>query len=108
VLTTPASDLTVTTDTPFASALTDSRDGEETSEASSGSVEFFTGNWFAAYSTDGGSSFTAVDPSTIFPLGAGAGWCCDQVVHYDAQHDLFFWLICNCSGGLAKADRGGA
>ena len=89
----PASDVAITQDTAFASALSDPKNGEETSEASSGNVVFFTGNWFAAYSIDGGATFTYLDPTTVFPSPAGEPFCCDQVVQYDAQHDLFFWLI---------------
>ena len=38
-----------------------------------------TGNWYAAFSLDGGQSFSALDPGKMFegdPLGEG--FCCDQ------------------------------
>lgn len=89
----PASDVVVTTDKSLASALPYSNDGEETSEASAGNVVFFSGNWFAAYSTDGGATFTYRDFRTVFPNPTGMRVCCDQVVHYSAQNDRFFWLI---------------
>jgi hypothetical protein len=51
---------------------------------------FFTGNWFAARSTDGGKTFVYVDPF--------AGWtepskfCCDQLVLADEARNMLLWL----------------
>jgi hypothetical protein len=55
-------------------------------------VLFITANWTAAYSTNGGSSFTQIDPTTIFPNDA-VGFCCDQIVQYVASIDRFIWLL---------------
>ncbi|MDQ5844155.1 MAG: hypothetical protein M3539_02540 [Acidobacteriota bacterium] len=65
----------------------------EPSTAINGNVIFYTGNWFAAVSTDGGTTFKFVDPFTTFPKPPGMGFCCDQVVHYAKSIDTFFWLL---------------
>jgi hypothetical protein len=57
-----------------------------------GGVVFISGNWFAAYSTDGGSSFKQLDPTTIFPNDA-VGFCCDQIVQYVPSIDRVIWLL---------------
>ncbi len=64
----------------------------EPSGASGGGVLFVTANWTAAYSTDGGSTFTTINPTTIFPADA-VGFCCDQVVQYVPSIDRFIWLL---------------
>lgn len=65
----------------------------EPSVAINGNVVFYTGNWFAAVSTDGGTTFKFVDPFTTFPNPTGMSFCCDQVVHYVKSIDTFFWLL---------------
>jgi len=65
----------------------------EPSVAMNGDVVFYTGNWFAARSTDGGQTFLHIDPYTAFPDPAGMGFCCDQVVHYIKKIDTFVWLL---------------
>jgi hypothetical protein len=57
-----------------------------------GGVVFATANWEAAYSNDGGGTFTELDPSTIFPNDA-VGFCCDQVVQYVPSIDRFIWFL---------------
>lgn len=64
----------------------------ETSIASSGARILMTGNWYATRSTDGGRSWTFVDPFTEFPPAAG-GLCCDQVVHYSQSHRVWIWVL---------------
>jgi hypothetical protein len=65
----------------------------EPSGASNGrDVVFSTANLLAAYSTNGGGSFTALDPTTIFPPDA-VGFCCDQVVQYVPRIDRFVWIV---------------
>src|SRR5689334_16704583 len=56
----------------------------EPSLAVNGDVVFYTGNWYAALSTNGGQNFSFIDPSAEFPDAnpPGTGFCCDQVVHY--------------------------
>ncbi len=65
----------------------------EPSVAQNGNVIFATGNWFACVSTDGGQSYAYVDPYRSFPDPPGSGFCCDQVVIYSSDADLFFWLL---------------
>lgn len=65
----------------------------EPSVAINDKVIVYTGNWFAAVSTDGGVSFKYVDPFTAFPDPPGMGFCCDQVVHYIKKIDTFVWLL---------------
>jgi hypothetical protein len=64
----------------------------EPSGANGGGVVFVTFNWSAAYSTDGGSTFTQLDPTTIFPNDA-VGFCCDQIVQYVPAINRFIWLL---------------
>lgn len=65
---------------------------EPSGASNGGDVVFVTGNWFAAYSTDGGATFTALNPTTVFPADA-VGFCCDQVVQYVPSIDRFIWLL---------------
>jgi len=60
--------------------------------AADGTTVFYTGNWFASFSTDGGASFTFVDPRTQFDSLDG-GFCCDQTVIYDQTRDLMIWQL---------------
>lgn len=53
---------------------------------------FVTGNWFASRSSDGGASWTFVDPFTSFPASAG-GFCCDQVVLFNPRFKIWIWLL---------------
>jgi hypothetical protein len=50
------------------------------------------GNWYATKSLDGGGSWQSLDPFTLFPSAAG-GFCCDQVIVFEPNHNLFFWLL---------------
>ncbi len=67
----------------------------EPSTAISGQVVFFTGNWYAANSPDGGNKFRYLDPATVFKQfdPPGSQFCCDQVVNYIPQIDTFVWLL---------------
>ncbi|MEO5583124.1 MAG: hypothetical protein ABIR66_10550 [Saprospiraceae bacterium] len=65
----------------------------EPSAAINGNVIFYTGNWFAAVSIDGGTTFKYINPYSTFPDPAGMGFCCDQVVHYVKSIDTFIWLL---------------
>lgn len=55
---------------------------------------FFTANWFAAESTNGGTSWTFIDPSLgPFPdPPSDFGFCCDQVTIYDPVYNAIYWL----------------
>jgi hypothetical protein len=75
----------------------------EPSGATGRGVVFVTSNKFAAYSTDGGGTFTRLDPTTIFPADA-VGFCCDQIVQYVPLIDRFVWLLQGPTGNrLASA-----
>src|SRR5215467_6986080 len=65
----------------------------EPSVAANGDVIVYTGNWYAANSSDGGRTFQYVDPFTAFPDPPNLGYCCDQVVNYIASIDTFVWLL---------------
>ncbi len=69
----------------------------EPSGGSGNGVIFVTANWNAAYSTDGGATFTILDPTAIFPNDA-VGFCCDQIVQYAPTIDRFIWLLQGSSG----------
>jgi hypothetical protein len=66
---------------------------DEPSVATNGDLIFYTGNWYAALSTDGGATFHYVDPFHAFPDPPGMGFCCDQVVQYVPAIDTFIWLL---------------
>ncbi len=72
------------------------------SGAESGSIVLATGNWYAAYSTDGGNTFTPIDPTTVFDNTADGGFCCDQIVQYVPSIDRFIWLMQFNRGGDGK------
>lgn len=65
----------------------------EPSGASTGDdVVFATANKFAAYSMNGGGSFTSLNPTAVFPADA-VGFCCDQIVQYVPSIDRFVWFL---------------
>ena len=74
----------------------------EPSGASGNGVIFVSTNWNVAYSTDGGSTFKILDPTTIFPKDA-IGFCCDQVIQYAPSIDRFVWLLQGTGYRLAMA-----
>ena len=65
---------------------------EPSGSANGGGIVFVSANWLAAYSTNGGNSFTQLNPTTIFPNDA-VGFCCDQIVQYAPSIDRFIWLL---------------
>jgi len=70
---------------------------EPSGGVSAAGLVFATANWSAAYSTDG-SSFTTLDPTTVFPADA-VGFCCDQIVQYVPSIDRVVWLLQGGSTG---------
>ncbi|HMB58973.1 MAG TPA: hypothetical protein VKN35_03580 [Xanthomonadales bacterium] len=64
----------------------------EPSVAENGQTIMMTGNVWMALSEDGGTSFNSLNPTTVFPQDDG-GLCCDQVVQYVPQIDMFIWLM---------------
>jgi len=84
-----------TDDNAVANASTNAAD---ISGAKGGRVVLLSGNWYIDYSTDGGASFTTLDPTTIFPNTLAGGFCCDQILQYAPQIDRFLWLLQYQSG----------
>jgi hypothetical protein len=64
----------------------------EPSLANNGNAILFTGNWYAAMSSNDGGNWSHINPFTFFPPVNG-GFCCDQTVHYAAAHDLTIWIL---------------
>jgi hypothetical protein len=57
-------------------------------------VVLYTGNWYAAMSSDGGNTFNYINPTEEFPgPDANSQFCCDQAVIYIAKIDTFVWLM---------------
>jgi hypothetical protein len=58
-------------------------------------VVFYTGNWYASISTDGGQTFQFIDPTSVQQPDdpQGLTFCCDQVVNYMPTLDTFVWLM---------------
>jgi hypothetical protein len=66
----------------------------EPSTAVNGNVVVYTGNWYAAISTDAGRTFKFIDPAKSFPDPSPTSrFCCDQVVQYISKIDTFVWLL---------------
>ena len=76
----------------------------EPSVANMGSTVVFTGNWYAARSTNGGQTFTYVSPSTTF-TSVNGGFCCDQVVNYVPSQDMMLWELQYLSDGTSNTIR---
>lgn len=64
----------------------------EISAGENGQTVMMTANTWMALSEDGGATFAQINPTTIFPQSDG-GFCCDQVVVYIPQIDMFVWLL---------------
>jgi hypothetical protein len=64
----------------------------EPSLANNGWQIYYTGNWYATKSLDNGATWQFVSPFTTLP-SAAAGFCCDQLTHYDTSRDIFVWLL---------------
>ena len=56
-------------------------------------VVLITANSDAVYSINGGSTFTKLNPTTIFNNKVAGGFCCDQIVQYVPSIDRFVWLM---------------
>ena len=59
----------------------------EASTAQNGKYVYFTGNWFAARSINGGSTW-----SYLNAYNGMSDFCCDQVTTFDEARNVFFWL----------------
>jgi Divergent InlB B-repeat domain/PASTA domain len=62
----------------------------EPSIAANGQVSLLTWNWYAAVTTNGGASFSYLNP---FLQNAYGGFCCDQSAYYDPSRDLYIWVV---------------
>jgi hypothetical protein len=62
-----------------------------TAIAPAAGVVWYTGNTSDALSTDNGKTFTRFDPSSVLP-DQGLAYCCDQVVSYSPQRNIFVWV----------------
>jgi hypothetical protein len=58
----------------------------EPSLANNGETVFYTANWFAARSNDGGTTWKFLNPLQDF-----RAFCCDQLVIFDPNRELFAW-----------------
>jgi hypothetical protein len=67
----------------------------EPSVSINGDVVFYTGNWYAAISVDGGKTFQFIDPNRMAQPNdpPSVTYCCDQVVNYMPSIDTFMWLL---------------
>jgi hypothetical protein len=66
---------------------------------------FLTGNTYALMSTDGGGSFTRINPTTIFPNNVDGGLCCDQVVQYVPSINRIVWFMQFSRGAGTNRNR---
>jgi len=64
----------------------------EPSVAENGQTVMHAGNFWMSLSLDGGATFTTINPTSVFPEDYG-GFCCDQVLQYVPQFDMFVWLL---------------
>ena len=76
--------------------------------ARNGNVIMLSYNTRLRLSTNGGTGYVELDPTTIFPSAAtkdaagnllDKGLCCDQVIRYVPQIDRFVWLMQFCGTG---------
>lgn len=93
----PGDDVKIVRDTALTKAgqnQTASNVGEP-STAVNGNVVVYTGNWYAAISSDRGKTFRYIDPSTAFKEfdPPRSSFCCDQVVQFIPEIDTFVWLL---------------
>ena len=58
----------------------------ESSVAENGKNVFYTGNWFAARSTNGGQGWTYINPAASM-----SDFCCDQVTLHDESRNMLLW-----------------
>lgn len=84
-------DFPVWTDDP--SVANASANAADISGAKGGTVVLMSGNWYLDFSTDSGTTFTTLNPTTVFPNTLVGGFCCDQVLQYAPQIDRFLWLL---------------
>jgi len=76
--------------------------------AANAGVVLYSYNSRARLSVDSGKTYTAIDPTTIFPSGPvndasgtniSGGFCCDQIIQYVPSIDRFIWFMQFCGNG---------
>jgi len=82
--------------------LAPTHQGIETCAAQAFDVAVYSGNWFAAFSTDGGSSFQDMSPQDFMKL-EGETFCCDQRVEFVPNLGAFVWVMLSADGPLIVA-----
>ncbi|MGH6923101.1 MAG: hypothetical protein ACRED5_04960 [Propylenella sp.] len=83
-----------------------SSSNNEPSVAMSGRNRFQTGNWYAAFSNNGGTAWQHLSPFTTFPAIDG-GFCCNQDVIHDPSRNVFFWVLQYGKSGSTADSTGG-
>jgi hypothetical protein len=81
---------------PIAASLNNSDGGEQSvATGPGGRAVMYTTNNGDGISTDGGFSFTYLNPATAFGAASSpaGGYCCDQVVTYIPQVKRFVWVL---------------
>jgi hypothetical protein len=70
----------------------------EPSTANDGNVVLYTGNWYAAESTNSGHSFSYINPYTLGPTPAlpNGGFCCDMATIHAAANGITAWSLLYC------------
>ncbi len=99
-----SSSIQLLTNTSLGEVSSDKSLVSEPTAAEGGNNVFYTANWFAAVSTDGGGSFRYVDPYNFFPSAAD-GFCCDQDTVFAPTQNLMVWLlqyVNNASGNVVR------
>jgi hypothetical protein len=71
---------------------------DEPSTANDGNDVLYTGNWYAAESTNSGHSFSYIDPYTLGPAPTlpNGGFCCDQATIHAAANGITAWGLLYC------------
>src|SRR6476646_5924405 len=82
--------------------LSPDHEGFEPCAAQAFDVALYSGNWFAAYSTDGGNTFASLDPFAMMKL-EGETFCCDQRVEFVPNLGSFVWVMLSMEGPLILA-----
>lgn len=67
-------------------------DGWETSVAQAFKTILYTGNYFAAWSGDGGLTYGSINPFSL-AKSVGRRFCCDQVAHYVPGANTMVWIL---------------
>ncbi|MEP7011021.1 MAG: BACON domain-containing carbohydrate-binding protein [Acidobacteriota bacterium] len=82
----------------------------EPNVGSQGDGIFTSFNWYAAVSTNNGSSVSYVSPFSTFPSSPSAfsaGFCCDQRVAQDSSRNLVFWYMQYLKTGSTSTSTNG-